>query len=281
VGRRLREAQHRVAEAWTGVRAFERTCGRGGDEVSLPGDTYAAAVATVQTANREGVPLKLLGGQAIRYLTPDFPPRVRGDQDMDFASVSTAKRPVMDLLAQLGFEGDRRFNTMHGHRQMYFRSGATTVDVIMDRLHMCHVLPFAARIDRLPVTLDVTDLLLSKLQVVEQNEKDVHDIVYLLAAHQVREGDEPGTVGLARFSEVLAGDWGWWRTATGNLDRVVELVRGDLARLVPAGAPYDPVEHAVALRRHADATPKSLRWKLRARLGERAQWYELPEEVGH
>jgi hypothetical protein len=251
--------------------------------MSMPAGAFAAAVQTVEAANREEVPLKLLGGQAVRYLTPDFPPRQRDDQDMDFASVAKAKRAVMALLGGLGFQGDRRFNTMHGHKQMYFRSpvDGATADVIMDRLQMCHVLEFGDRIDRLPFTLDVTDLLLSKLQVVEQNEKDVQDIVYLLAAHEVREGDEPGTVGLARFAKVLAEDWGWWRTATGNLDRVVELVRGDLARLVPSGAGYDPVEQAVALRDHAQSMPKTLKWKLRARLGERVQWYEVPEEVAH
>jgi hypothetical protein len=253
------------------------------DQLSPAADAYATAIRTVAAANGEGVPLRLLGGQAVRYLTPDFPPRKRDDQDMDFASVSKAKRPLTELLTQLGFEGDRRFNNLHGHRQMWFSSpaGGISVDIIMDRLQMCHVLEFSSRIDRMPVTLDVTDLLLSKLQVVQQNEKDVHDIVYLLAAHEVREGDEPGTIGLTRFSQVLGGDWGWWRTATGNLDRVIDLAGGELARLVPGGAPHDPVEHAVALRRHADAMPKTLKWKLRARIGERAQWYELPEEVGH
>jgi hypothetical protein len=251
--------------------------------MSMRADAFSAAIRAVEAANEDEVPLRLLGGQAVRYLTPDYPPRQRGDQDMDFASVSKAKRPVLDLLTGLGFQGDRRFNTMHGHRQMYFTSpvNGCTADVIMDRLHMCHVLEFANRIDRMPYTLDVTDLLLSKLQVVQQNEKDVHDIVYLLAAHEVRAGDEPGTVGLDRFAKVLAEDWGWWRTATGNLDRVVELVRGDLARLVPRGARFDPVEQAVALRAHAHAMPKTLKWKLRARLGERVQWYEIPEEVAH
>jgi len=245
-------------------------------------DAYTAAIQTVEAARRDGVPLKLLGGQAIRYLTPDFPPRRRGDQDIDFASVAGASRPVTELLTGLGFEGDRRFNNLHGHRQLYFRSPeGIPVDVIMNRLNMCHVLEFFGRIDRLPMTLDVSDLLLSKLQVVRQTEKDVHDIVYLLAAHQVRAGDQPGTIGLARFAEVLAGDWGWWRTTIGNLDRVVELVRGELARLVPAGAPHDPVEQAIALRRYADTMPKRLKWKLRARVGELAQWYELPEEVAH
>jgi len=33
------------------------------------------------------------------------------------------------------------------------------------------------------------------------------------------------------------------------------------------------------LWRSIDAQPKSLRWKLRARVGDRMSWYELPEEV--
>ena len=97
----------------------------------------------------------------------------------------------------------------------------------------------------------------------------------------MHEGDEPGTIALGRLQKVLGDDWGWWRTSTGNLDRVVELGRGELARLIPAGAPHDPIEQAVALRTHVDEMPKTLRWKIRSKVGERVQWYELPEEVGH
>jgi hypothetical protein len=245
--------------------------------------SFETAVEAARAAHARGVPLRLIGGQAVRLLTPDYPPRVRGDQDMDFASVSTAKRPVMDFLGELGFLGDRKFNLLHGDRQMYFTTadGRTSVDVIMDKLNMCHVLEFKERIDRMPYTLDVTDLLLTKLQVVQQNEKDVHDMTYLLSGFEVKTGDEPGAVGLGRFGAIVANDWGWWRTATGNLDRVIELLGGELRRLVPAGAAYDPVEQARALRAHADAVPKGLKWKIRARVGERVQWYELPEEVGH
>lgn len=245
--------------------------------------SFETAVDAVRAAHDRGVPLRLIGGQAVRFLTPDYPPRVRGDQDMDFASVSTAKGPVMDFLGELGFLGDRKFNLLHGDRQMYFTTpdGNTSVDVIMDKLNMCHVLEFKERIDRMPYTLDVTDLLLTKLQVVQQNEKDVHDIAYLLSAFEVRPGDEAGTIGLDRIREVVSGDWGWWRTVTGNLDRVAELVGGDLKRIVPPDAALDPVAQARALRAHADAVPKSLRWKVRSRVGERVQWYELPEEVGH
>lgn len=248
-----------------------------------PIGTFEAAVETVRAASEGAVPLRLLGGQAVRLLTPDFPPRVREGQDMDLASVSSAKAAVIDFLKELGFVGDDRFNALHGHRQMYFRmpEGEAAVDVIMDELNMCHVLSFRDRIDRMPYTLDVADLLLTKLQVVEQNEKDIHDIVYLLSAYPVREGDEPGTIGLDRVGSVVRDDWGWWRTVTGSLDTVAELASGELAGLVPRSAPFDPVGQARALRAHADETPKGLRWKIRSRVGERVRWYELPEEVEH
>lgn len=250
---------------------------------SAPGDPMRGATEVVEAATRAGVPIRLLGGLAVRLLTPDFPPRTRGDQDMDFASVSAQKGAVLEFFDQQGFQGDKRFNLMHGHRQMFFTTpdGRVSIDVIMDELNMCHVLDFRDRIERMPYTLDVADLLLTKLQVVEQNEKDVHDITYLLAGFPVRAGDEPGTIGLDRVGKIVGEDWGWWRTVTGNLDRVVELLNGDLARLVPPDPPFDPVDQARQVRAQCDAAPKTLKWKLRSKVGERARWYELPEEVAH
>jgi hypothetical protein len=244
---------------------------------------FEQAEAIAREASDRGVPLRLIGGQAVRLLCPDFPPRARLGQDMDFASVSSAKGVVLDFLASSGFQGDKRFNTIHGDRQMYFTAadGATSVDVVMDSLRMCHVLEFKDRIDRMPFTLDVTDLLLTKLQVVEQNEKDVQDIVYLLAAYEVREGDAPGSIGLDRFGSIVGSDWGWWRTVTRNLERVSTLAGGELSHMVPSNPPFHPSEQAQQLLTHAEATPKSLRWKIRSRVGERVQWYELPEETGH
>jgi hypothetical protein len=246
-------------------------------------EAFDEATTAVRDANARGVPLKLIGGQAVRLLCPLFPHRARTDQDMDFASVSSAKRSVMDYLAERGFIGDQRFNTLHGDRQMYFTTadGATSVDVIMDRLNMCHVLDFRDRIDRMPHTLDVTDLLLTKLQIVELNRKDLHDIVHLLSAYEVRGGDDVGTVGLGRVAKVVGDDWGWWRTVTGNLDTIVRLGAGEHADLIPEARRFDPLAQAKHVREFCDACPKTLRWKLRSKVGERVQWYELPEVVGH
>ena len=94
-------------------------------------------------------------------------------------------------------------------------------------------------------------------------------------------GDEPGQIGLARLDDVVGSDWGWWRTVTGNLDRVAELLSTTLASLVPANASHDPVEQAKTLRQHAHDCSKSMKWKVRSKVGDRSRWYELPEEVGH
>jgi hypothetical protein len=246
-------------------------------------DPFEASVAAVREANARGIPLKLIGGQAVRLLCPLFPNRARDDQDMDFASVSSKKREVIDFFAAQGFLGDRRFNTLHGDRQMYFTTadGRTSVDVVMDKLNMCHVLEFEERIDRLPDTLDVADLLLTKLQVVELNEKDVHDMVHLLSGFEVRAGDEPGTVGLDRIGRIVAADWGWWRTVTMNLDKLAHFAESEHSDLVPEARQFEPAAQARALRKHCDDVPKPMKWKLRAKVGDRVKWYQLPEEVGH
>ncbi len=251
-------------------------------EAAAP-DAFEVSIDVVRAANDRGIPLKLLGGQAIRLLCPLFPHRARDDQDMDFACVSSKKREVIDFFAEQGFIGDPRFNLLHGDRQMYFTTadGTTSVDVIMDKLNMCHVLDFSDRIDRMRDTLDVTDLLLSKLQIVELNEKDVHDLFHLLSGFEVRPGDKPGTIGLDRIRRLVGGDWGWWRTATMNLDKLVQLAGGEHADLLPEARRFEPAEQARALRVSCDEVPKTMKWKLRAKVGDRVQWYEVPEEVGH
>ena len=245
-------------------------------------DVFGEAMTLIGGAQEAGIPVRLIGGLAVRYLTPDYPPRARDGQDLDLASTSAHRRPLSDFLVSRGYEGDRTFNALYGHKQLYFSSpSGRAIDVLIDRLEMSHTLQFADRIERMPHTLDPCDLLLSKLQIYELNEKDAQDALYLTSAFEVRGGDEPGTIGLDRFCSVVADDWGWWRTVTLNLDRIRDLALGDGARLVPGNLTFDPAAQLERLRAEADETPKSLRWRIRSKVGERKRWYELPEETEH
>lgn len=244
-------------------------------------DPLEAASTLVREAGEREIPLRLVGGLAVRLLCPDFAPRVREGQDLDLACTAPARSALTAFLTERGYVPDKLFNNLHGHKQLYFTSpdGRRGLDVMIDKLDMCHVLEFRDRIALMPLTLDPTDLLLSKLQIVELNEKDLQDVLHLLSAIPVREGDEPGTIGLARFCDVVGRDWGWWRTVTGNLARISVLSEEERARLVPAGARLDPVQQAGILREAAESAPKSLGWRLRAVVGDRVQWYKLPEEI--
>jgi hypothetical protein len=250
------------------------------DDLAPGHDPLPEALELAEVVAAAGLGLKLLGGLAVRVLCPDFPPRLRRDQDIDFACVSSERKKVAQCLAANGCEPDRRFNNLNGDRQMYFTApSGRPIDVMVDRLTMCHTLDLRPGFGRLPFTVDAMDVLLSKLQIVELNEKDARDIVHLLAGLPLGE-DEPGALDLGRFRRLLGADWGWWRTVTRNLEKLPSLV-GQKPDLVPPNPAHHPLDQALRLQAAAEAAPKSIKWRLRANVGERVRWYELPEEVAH
>ena len=242
-------------------------------------DPLPEAVSLVQGAADAGHKLKILGGLGVRVLCPDFPPRQRTGQDIDLACLGKTRRQIADHLEHAGCEPDKRFNNLNGDRQMYFTApSGRPIDVMVDKLSMCHVLDFRPSFNTASPTLDPADLLLSKLQIVELNSKDAHDIFHLLSGVPV--GRDPAQLDPDRFGSVLAGDWGWWRTVTANLTKLPSLL-ADNPTLAPPRPRHDPLAQARQLREVADTVPKGLKWKLRANIGDKVRWYELPEEVAH
>jgi hypothetical protein len=244
-------------------------------------DPLPEAVTLVEGATRAGLKLRLLGGLGVRALCPDFPPRLRAGQDMDLACGSKGRRNVAGYLEKCGCVPDKMFNNLNGDRQMYFIApSGRPIDVMVDRLVMCHTLDFRSSLGNSSHTLDPADLLLSKLQIFELNAKDVHDITHLLSGLPVGDSSAGPSIDVARFQEVVGADWGWWRTSTGSLEKLPALLAENPA-LVPDNARFDPLAQATRLLDAAASAPKSMKWKLRANVGDRVRWYELPEEVAH
>jgi hypothetical protein len=248
-------------------------------------DPLPEAVTLVEGAARAGLKLRLLGGLGVRVLCPGFPPRQRPGQDMDLACASKGRRNVAAYLEKSGCVPDKMFNSLNGDRQMYFTApSGRPVDVMVDRLNMCHTLDFRSSFGNSSLTLDPSDLLLSKLQIFELNAKDAHDITHLLSgvvvgARSTGPFDTP-FICTERFGEVVAADWGWWRTTTGNLEKLPALL-DENPGLKPPSPLFDPLAQAAQLLAAAQNVPKSVKWRMRAGVGERVRWYELPEEVAH
>jgi Uncharacterised nucleotidyltransferase len=229
-------------------------------------------------ARHESVPLALLGGVAVRLHAPEVPPALdREYKDLDFAVPKKAGGSTDKLLRDAGYEPHITFNAMHARERALFFDDhhARQVDVFIGSFRMCHQIDLGDRIENGQPTVPLAELLLTKLQIIEVNEKDIRDTVLLLHGHDVGEHDDD-TVNAARIADLCASEWGLWRTITTNLERCREHVSdydldaGDRDRIT---ARFD------SLLGRIEEEPKSRGWKLRAKVGERKRWYELPEEV--
>jgi hypothetical protein len=224
------------------------------------------------------VPLRLLGGAAIA-LSADGAPLLRREyNDMDFVTAAGRGPEVVRAFDRLGYVGDQRFNGLNGHRRLLFvdTGNERRVDVFVAKFQMCHAIPLAKRLTLNARTIPLADLLLTKLQIFALNEKDQRDIVNLLHAHAFIDGDAGG-IDAGYVAKLLASDWGLWRTSTLNIERV----RVGLAQYALAPAQAEVVRARLdELRSRIDEEPKSTKWKVRARVGDRVKWYEEPEEVG-
>ncbi|MFL5673891.1 MAG: hypothetical protein ACJ779_02700, partial [Chloroflexota bacterium] len=164
---------------------------------------------------------------------------------------------------------------------------------LVDSLEMCHRFEFGDRLAKSMPTLPLAELLLSKLQIVKINRKDVLDALVLLAEHPLAGDDGApdarqgqGAINVPRILSFTSNDWGWWRTVTGNLDTLdkylkVEATPEDLDLANGRAVLFDPAAQVATLRAAIDEAPKSTRWKLRSRVGERQSWFNDPEEMGH
>jgi len=234
----------------------------------------------VERADAADVPLRLLGGVAVLLRSPNAlaEPLSRTYEDLDFAAVRGSAGACTAVLRDLGYEPHVPFNALHGSRRLLFfdQRHGRKADVFIGRFRMSHEIPLEDRLAIEPVTIPLAELLLTKLQIAELNEKDVRDSIALLHSHPVAEEDGD-TVNAARVAELLSADWGLWRTITGNL----AVCRAHVSRYgLGEDATRLIAERIDLLGERIEAEPKSRAWKLRARIGERKRWYETPEEVG-
>jgi len=249
----------------------------------------AEAEKIMYEAKQIGIPLKLMGGAAIRIHCPNSEElysklgRIPG-HDLDFASSQKYAKKIKEMFKGLGYfsYSSPAFNIspQSKYRQIYVdKDGNQVADVFLNRFIMCHTIEFEKRLGIDDYTLPLAELLLQKLQIVEINEKDVKDIIILLREHEVGEDDNE-TVNSEYLAKILSGDWGFYFTTTTNLQKTRDLIRsyGESGLLDKADQAVVNSRMDLLIQKIEDE-PKSLKWKLRSRVGTSKQWYEKVEEV--
>lgn len=249
----------------------------GGAGVPLDG-VIEEAVRLVAAAEQDGVLARLLGGTAIQIVAraagrTEF---AREPLDIDMICGRDAGSAMAAVLRDSGYRADEQFNAFNGHRRLLFFDDPheRQLDVFVAAFSMCHALPIGERLGLESLTLPLAELLMMKLQIVELNTKDQTDIFALLLCADVGDHDR-GVLNGRYIAKLCAADWGLWRTVTLNLERTHRALAG-----LGTGGSHVVIRDKVArLEAMIEETPKTRRWRLRAKVGERVRWYEEPEEV--
>ena len=239
-------------------------------------------------ARDAGVTLRLLGAVAFARRCPNHAylrERLgRHYTDIDFAAYGRDADRIRSMLADAGYIDDPHvYVGSEGSRLVAEHPGnGMHIDVFLDKLEFCHTVPWKARLELDPETIPLAELLLQKMQIVEINEKDLIDTITLLLEFPLG-GSDDDTINIERVAELCAKDWGWWRTLTMNLDKVRRMAE-HYDQLSDEETRRVGEQVAAALER-IDAEPKSMSWKLRAKVGDRKKWYRdvgelvaMPEE---
>jgi hypothetical protein len=236
------------------------------------------ALRIVTAADEAGVPVRLAGSAAVLVRSPSaerlYERAGRRVLDVDVVTVSRVKTDTIDkLLGGLGYRPLAHHNIWHVEtRQMFERPDGLHVDVFRDVLDFCHPIALKARLEHDHPTIPLAELLLAKLQIVDITEKDLQDVAVLLLDRALGGGRDEVDAGF--IARTLAGDWGFWYTATANLGKA----RG-YAESLDAAEREIVTGRLSALERRIEEEPKGSRWKLRARIGTKRRWYQEVEEA--
>ena len=238
----------------------------------------------VSEAQARQFPLRIMGGAAIRIHCPNHKQlfeRLKRDpkHDMDFVTYSKFRAATRKLLVDIGYVPYVSLmltGATGRHRQIFNdKEGNKAIDVFLDKLEMSHVIEFSDRLEEDSPTVPLAELLLQKLQIVQINEKDIQDAIILLAEHDIGKTDNEEVNG-SYIAGILANQWGFYYTVSENLTKLREFT----TKYPLADQDKQSVNDRVSkLQEVIEKQPKTLQWKLRARVGTSTKWYNVVEEV--
>ncbi|MFN8411442.1 MAG: nucleotidyltransferase family protein [Anaerolineales bacterium] len=234
----------------------------------------------VEAANAKNIQMRAIGGLAVQvHNRKNHPLFVREFGDLDFVVASKQRRDFESFMPTVGYSPHKQFNILNGdQRQIYYHNGNDMkIDIFVGDFEMCHKIPMENRLTADPVTIPLAELLLSKAQIVELNNKDAMDIASLLLNNEVGNSDLD-TINLQILAQLCSQDWGLYKTTSINLERVIDLMKKEDLALTQAER--DVVLSRVnTILKTFEEMPKPLPWQIRDRVGTRVKWYIEVEEV--
>lgn len=262
----------------------------------------AEAMDTIDAARARGVQLRLTGGLAIRRYCTDLDFMDREYSDIDYVGRSEQKNDIHAVFDELGYAENRYVTQATDAGQLQYikrealegikaeaeaaaADGVSStyepplvdhIDIFLDVMRMDHDLDVQDRLEIDDYAISPADAFIAKMQIGKINQKDVHDVIALVKDVPLRDIDDDASIDLLYIAEVCSGDWGLYRDITTNLDIALAMV--DDYGLTEAQQDRVYARLAAIKESLANAS-KSIRWRLRATVGERVAWRREVEDT--
>jgi hypothetical protein len=250
-----------------------------------PEELLTLARELVRQGGERGVTLRLLGHLAVRDHTHKYRDLI--DQigrvpthDIDFMGYSEQETEADHMFKEMNYKPDRAvaFSQEYGLQRLIYHHPQEEIiaEIFLDQLRMAHTIDLRGRLELDSPTISLIDLLLSKLQIQQITEKDLKDMIVLCAEHDLGSGDRE-KIDIDHLIDITSQDWGFWYTAINNLRKVLEWLDKIDVLYTETRDHVDTKVKGIIDR--METCPKSLKWRLRARVGTRVKWYDDVGEV--
>jgi hypothetical protein len=242
------------------------------------------ALQLVKRAQAKEIFIRILGSTAFRIHSPEYvaihTAMDRPLTDIDFMAYGVQDRKFDAFFAEEGYILQKAALTpeLYATRRIYNHpSNGIHIDVFLDDLSMCHKISFKGRLEVDSPTIPLAELVLEKTQIITLADKDIKDMLILLAAHPIGDNDND-TINGRRIAEILSKDWGFYYTNSLNLAKIRKGldIHQNLFKPEDVKTIDDRINQLITL---IEGEPKSLAWKIRAKIGTKVKWYTDVDEV--
>ena len=261
----------------------------------------AEAMDIIDAARAAGAQLRLTGGLAVRRYCTDLDFMDREYSDIDFVGSSEERKQIYAVFESLDYTENRYVAQATDSGQLqYIKNEALEgmkaeaqaaadglpnsyepplvdhIDIFLDVMRMDHDLDVSERLEIDDYAISPADAFIAKMQIGRINQKDVHDVIALVKDVPLRDVDDDTSIDLLHIAEVCARDWGLYRDITANVDIALAMV-GDYG--LTEGQQDRVYARLAAIKESVESAGKSLRWRLRATVGERVAWRREIEDT--
>ncbi|MCI0474705.1 MAG: hypothetical protein L0Y55_00505 [Anaerolineales bacterium] len=234
----------------------------------------------VGEAEKSKAILRVMNSLAIWSCCPNarallLPPEKK---QLDFAARSAQRESIRRALERGGYQTNQSPDEFFASPRLYFTNFSRGIfaEIHLDKFAMYHQFDLTPFLAQEGATLAETALALLRLQLVEMPEAGLRELNALLLEHDTSPRGEPGKIDLSAIARLCADDWGWYKTVTMNLQRVMAFA----VKTITSDDKIIVVERAERIHQAVEHAPKGIRWQTRARVGDSMRWYDLPPATG-